>query len=635
VITVAIDVGGTFTDVTVVSQAGVHHWKQLSEHEDPAAGVRAALARVGLAEDLTVTHGSTVATNLIVQRRLPAVALVTTKGFRDVLEIGRLSRPAALQYDLLFRRPRPLVERHRRFEVRERITADGDVLEPLEVSDVDEVVTRIRDEGIAAVAVAFLHSYLRADHEEAVERRLHELPNLWVRRSSDVCNERNEFERTSTTVIHAALAPAIDRYLSEMPGPPLLYVMQSNGGLGTVAEARRRPATMALSGPTGGLAAGAAYARLTGAELVITADMGGTSFDVGLVVDGQAAVVHQIDIGGVPLQGTALDLRTIGSGGGSIAWVDDLGVLRVGPRSAGAMPGPACYGHGGTEPTVTDANVVLGIAPDHDALAGGVVLDRERAIAVLRPLAEALGLDVSGVAAGIRTIVNEQMAAAIREITVQRGVDPRECELLVFGGAGPAHGADIAESLAVRRVVVPRAAGVFSTLGFLLSDARVDEVQPTRLSLDDLDATSALHAAVQTVRQRLAASDLSARPATRVSFAADVRYVGQSHPLAVELPAVVVASDVKAAFSAAYEKSYGYVLDDVTVECVAVRGRLTCAVSDVSEEDLLRAPPQPAVERVGPAVVAEDGYTIWVPVGWQLRSTEIGFVIEDGGERDA
>ena len=560
---VGVDVGGTFTDLVAVVDGELVTAKVPSVRGSEARGIAAALRASGVGEVDVLAHGTTIATNALLERRGARTALVTTEGFRDVIEIGRQAR--ASLYDLAAHHPAPLVPRELRFTVRERMGPEG-VLLPLDEGSLSAVVEAVRVAGVEAVAVCLLFSFLHPEHERRVGEALRRaLPDTRVSLSVELLPEFREYERCSTTVANAYLAPALSAYLAEIEPPPL--VMQSSGGVVDVDTAAARPAACVLSGPAAGVAGAAFVADLAGARDVLTFDMGGTSTDVAAVLGGSAQVTAESVVGGVPIRFPMADIHTIGAGGGSIAWLDDGGAFRVGPRSAGASPGPACYGLGGEEPTVTDANLVLGRLQDGAVLGGEIRLDRSLAERAL----ERLGMDAPEAAEGVIRVVDANMAQALRVVSVERGIDPRGLALVAFGGAGPLHACSLAEEVGIERVLVPRASGVLSALGLAVADLRRDYV--------GWDAQVDL-------------------PGARVTRYVDARYPGQSHELTIE---------EGADFHAAHERRYGFRLEG---EPEIVTRRIVAAVSRPRPE-------LPAGERIeGPAVVELPGATCLVPAGW-------------------
>ena len=580
---VGVDVGGTFTDLVALVDGRLVTAKVPSTPDDQSEGVMAAFAAGEVEEPAAFAHGTTVATNALLERRGVKTALVTTKGFRDVIEIGRQDR--ADLYDLTARRPPPLVPRDLRFAVGGRMGPDGE-LAALDDGDVRAVVDAVRDAGAEAVAVCLLFSFLHPDHERAVGEALREaLPGLHVSLSSAVLPEFREFERFSTTTADAYLTPRLAAYLrrlasrAEEAGVPAPLVMQSAGGVVDVATASDGAAGFVLSGPAGGVVGAAYVARAGGYEDLLTFDMGGTSTDVAPVQGGEAGTTTEFEVAGVPITLPVVDLHTVSAGGGSIAWADEGGALRVGPQSAGAVPGPAAYARGGEEPTVTDANLFLGYLADGAELGGELVLGRDLAERALGRLGEQLGLDPLETAHGVVRVANAEMSRALRVISVERGLDPRDFALVAFGGAGGLHACALAEELGMRTVLVPRASGVLSALGLAISDVRRDYSRTLLGALDELDRDA--------VDEAFAALEARARddlgdPSLRRR--ADLRYRRQAFELTVE------ADDLDALaerFGAAHERRYGYRMDDEPVELVNLRLVGTVAVDkpELREDD--------------------------------------------------
>src|SRR5215468_10995683 len=490
---VGIDTGGTFTDFVLLEEGTgrVLTAKCASTPKDPAdafiTGLAEALARHGIAPaDLTgIYHGTTVATNAILEGKAARTGLITTAGFRDVIEIRRHVRGPGQIYDLAFRPPEPLVPRPLRLEVRERIDARGQVLVPLDPAEVRDRVRQLIDDGVRAIAVIFLHAYANGAHEAAVKALVtRDFPRCSVSISSEISPELREYERASTTVVNASLQPVVADYVAALDqrvrargirAP--LRLMQSNGGVMPAERAASRPVHLVVSGPVGGVVGGMAVARAAGFGRAITLDVGGTSCDICLV-EGAPRLVSQKEVAGNPIRVPMFDVHVIGAGGGSQAWLDDGGALRVGPRSAGAEPGPACYARGGTEPTVTDANLVLGRLDPEYFLGGAMPLDVASARrAIEAQVARPLGLSVEAAAAGILRVVNATMAENIKVVSVKRGFDPRNFALVAFGGAGPTHAGALMGELMVPAVLVPHEPGTLSALGLLTTDVRRDYVR--------------------------------------------------------------------------------------------------------------------------------------------------------------
>jgi len=559
-----VDVGGTFTDA-VLLDGGELRTAKVPTARNQEESVLAAAHAVGAGELERFTHGTTVATNALLERRGARTAFVTTAGFEHLLHLRRQTR--AHLYRPCAAHPEPLVPVERCVGVRERIGPEG-VLEPLDLASLPSI-------DADAIAVCLLFAFRDPAHEAAVAeelRRRH--PGAHVVASHEVSPEFREYERASTTAADAYLGPVASRYLSALATrceeenlpPPL--VMRSSGGVATVEEAAAHPSWILVSGPAGGVVGATLVAKRAGFENAISFDMGGTSTDVCLIAGGQAERATERLVGGLPVRLPTVDLHTVGAGGGSIAWRDAGGALRVGPRSAGAEPGPACYGCGGTEPTVTDANLLLGRLPDE--LPGGLVLDRA---AAGRALA---GLDPGDVV----EVVNAEMLRALRVVSVERGHDPRGFALVAFGGAGPLHACALAEELDIETVLVPGAAGVLSALGLVASDERRDRVRSI-------------------VRPLAEAGELP------LVGEADLRYAGQSFELTVPL-----GGDVAESFHAAHEERYGYADHDRPLELVAVR---TAEIRPGPEIELPRAEP---LRVTGPSVLPLDGATCWIPPGW-------------------
>ncbi len=585
---VGIDIGGTFTDFYVVEGERVETFKLPSTPDDPARaaleGLRALEGRYGISfQQLeALAHGTTVATNAMIQRRGARMALVATKGFCDVLELGRLARPPEALYNIQYEKPPELVPRHMIFEVDERVDTRGQVVRPLRDEEVARLADRLKAATVQSVSVALLFSFQNPSHEQRIRDGLARLlSGVPVYLSSEILPEIREFDRTSTTAISAYLGPLVvsylERMLAEMRGPKF-YLMQSNGGLTTLEMLRRRPATLIASGPAAGVVAAAAIGGAAGEANIISVDMGGTSCDVSLIRGGRPVVTTEMRIGKYPLKVPAIDIQSVGAGGGSVAWLDGARALRVGPQSAGAVPGPACYGRGGEQPTVTDANLAIGLLNPDNFAGGGIRLDRRRAErAIQMHVAGTLGMNVMVAAAGIRRIVNAGMAGAIRVVTVEKGYDPRDCVPMAFGGAGPAHAVDLAEELEIPRVIVPRYPGITCALGLILADVSHDYVQTLLADVDRLEP-AALNRRLQELEER-GRRGLSADgvPAERQGMAhsADLRYVGQGYHLNVPVAGGVLdrsaVEAIREAFHAAHELTYGFRNPGEPVEIVNIR----------------------------------------------------------------
>lgn len=572
---VGVDVGGTFTDVALYADGDLTTAKVPTTADQSVGvmdGIEKACASADVAPDAidTFSHAMTVSVNALLERAGAETALVTTEGFRDVLEIGRQDRPDL--YDLTAEKPDPLMPRRRRYGIEERATAEG-IETPVDPADARDLAEEIDAD---SVAVCLLHAYAHADNERRVAKVLREELDAPVSVSSEVLAEFREYERASTTVVDAYVRPAIDRYVGRLAqraadaGVPEPRIMQSNGGTATADTVRERAVTTTLSGPAAGVVGAEAVVADDDVGGLVTFDMGGTSSDVSLVRDGAIERTTSAEIDGIPIRTPMVDVNTVGAGGGSIAWVDAGGALRVGPRSAGADPGPACYGKGGDEPTVTDANVVLGYIGPETALGGELTLDVEAARDALARLADEAGLDGALAAArGVYRVANADMARAIRSVTVERGHDPREFGLVAFGGAGPMHAAALAESLDIGTVVVPRPSGVLSAVGLLAADEKHDAVRTHRtgLSAADSDAIEGIYADLEAEVRADAAGDPD------IERAADLRYAGQSFELTVSVGAFDPET-VEERFHAAHERTYGYRMDEA-VELVNLRASAT------------------------------------------------------------
>ena len=655
-----VDVGGTFTDFVYVEGGRTRIAKRPSTPSDPGQAIVEGLRELGWTPT-DVAHGSTVATNTLLTRTGAPTALITTRGFRDTLEIGRQARPDL--YALHPTRPEPLVGEDLRFEVSERIAADGEVVEPLNEDDVARVLDAIEASEVRSVAICFLFSFVNPAHE----RRAAELARergLAVSASHEVLPQHREYERTSTTVANAYLAPVMSRYLSRLErslseqaagGEAVgLRIMQSNGGSLSAAGAGEQAVRTVLSGPAGGVAGAFAAAVAAGHEQAITFDMGGTSADVSLC-PGRLLERTDLTIDGMPIRTPAVDLHTVGAGGGSIAWFDAGGALRVGPQSAGADPGPAAYGRG-ESPTVTDAHAVLGRLRPEQRLGGTIALDRARAEAALRTVAAPFGADPLRAAAALIDVVNANMARALRVISVERGHDPARFTLVAFGGAGPLHACDLADALGIPAALIPPSPGVLSASGMLSADVTRDAERGAHLVIPadggaDLAALSSIYEELREQASRAIAAD-GYREDVRIEYAADLRYRGQSHELTVGLAEHGSAEAIREAFQAAHEERFGFRDAARGVELVTARvkarapgheppPRADAGESALAEAEhevmwdkpratrfLHRAAVTDAAERiVGPAVITQVDATTLVPPGWAARPLESGALL--------
>jgi N-methylhydantoinase A/oxoprolinase/acetone carboxylase beta subunit len=608
-----VDVGGTFTDAVLIAGGTLHTAKAPTTPDDQSRGVMAAVERALAAAGVAVgevegfAHGMTVATNALLEGTVARTAFIATAGFTDIVALGRQARREL--YRLCAAHPPPLTPPERRFAAGERTGPRG-VLRPLD--GVDELIDAVAAAEPEAVAVCLLHSYRHPEHERAIGDALRDRLAVHVSLSHEVVGTFREFERAATTEVDAALSPLLGRYLRRLgdaareAGLPAPAIMQSSGGLAALQTAADHAALTVLSGPAGGAAAAALLAERCGEPDLLCFDMGGTSCDVCVVEGGRVRETTAREVGGRPLALPMVDIHTVGAGGGSIAWRDPGGALRVGPHSAGAEPGPACYGRGGTEPTVTDANLVLGHLSADAPLAGDVELDAGAAQRAVGRLAEALGLDLRACAEGIVRVANAEMVRALRVMTVERGVDPRRFALLAFGGAGPLHAAAIADELGMTRILVPRASGVLSALGLAAADRRAD-AQRTVLHQDEPD--------VEGLADEVRAT-LGGEPELEAAW--DLRYRGQSHELTVRGGE---RADLRERFEALHEERYGHRDPDGEVELVTVRvtGRLPAAPVRFGA---------PGGERVaGPAIMRLPEATLVVPEGWSGATDDTGTLI--------
>ncbi len=600
-----VDTGGTFTDAVVMDEetGDILIDKVSSTPSDPSISlhqvISQALHTVGTqAEGVTfLAHGTTVATNCIIEGKTVPCGLLTTHGFRDILEIARQIKPEP--YNLQFEKPRPLVPRQLCLEATERVDAEGRILVPLDQESVRQAARRFRQEGVEAVAICFLHSYLNPCHEKAAADILkQELPGTFLTMSSEVCPEFREYFRASTTIVNAAIAPIVSNYLERMEGrlkglsfAGHLCVMQSNGGICTSEVARRKPVHLVESGPAAGVIAAAYIGIVSGSPNVISLDIGGTTAKVGLIQDGTPKISNEFEVGakatgptshakatGYPIKSSVIDLVEIGAGGGSIGWVDSGGALRVGPHSAGAEPGPACYCRGGVLPTLTDANLVLGrIDPDY-FLGGKMKLSTVAALrAIEQKIAEPLNISVTAAALGVVEIANSNMIEALRLISVKRGFDPRDFALVAFGGAGPLHANALAAEFDLPKVIIPLSPGVSSALGLLLADTKhyFSRTYLHRLPEANLEELMDAFAEFESQGRQLLLQE--GIPSERQSFQReiDLRYAGQSFELKLAVPSGILTAAImdslSEAFHRAHEQAYGHSAPGEPVEIVNLR----------------------------------------------------------------
>ena len=646
--------GGTFTDAVLFDGAKLHAAKTPTSTGQESTAVMVAVEEVlegagaASAEVEAFAHGMTVGTNALLEERGARTALVATRGFADLLEIGRQGRPDL--YRLCAPKPAPLVEEELRFEASERIGPDG-VVEPLGVAEPARLTAQIRECGAEAVAICLLFSYLDPSHERRLAEHLRrELPGVHVSTSHEVLPRFREYERCSTTTIDAYLSPLLGRYLGRLgeaaaaTGLPPPQVMQSSGGLAAAAEAARSGAWSVLSGPAGGAVGAGLLARVSGEGNALGLDMGGTSCDVCVIEDGKVRRTDSRRIGGRVIQLPMVDVHTVGAGGGSVGWRDPGGALRVGPRSSGADPGPACYGRGGLAPTVTDANLLLGYLAADSRLAGGVDLDQDAARAAIAKLARSLGLGELESAEGIVRIANQEMVRALRVITVERGVDPRRFALLPFGGAGPMHAAAIATELEIETILCPRACGVLSALGLCASDRRRDTTRTVMLRGERLSGER-IAREVAALIERIG-GDL---PGARPEVAYEMRYRGQTFELTVPGPVDPEPADLLERFAAAHEERYGYRDPEGEVELVHIglgivvpgpRPRPSAALGSLSESvrsarfggqwlaaRVLRGEPPAGARAEGPAIFELPESTLVLAPGWRAEVDDSGTIV--------
>ena len=616
---IGVDVGGTFTDFVMVTDDGVQVHKEPTTRPQDRAVVD-GLDEIGAAAEAPVVHGTTTATNALLERLGSRTALLTTEGFADVLVIGRQNRPEL--YDLQPSRPAPLVPDDRRHEIPERLSAEGDVLRPLDEESVRRAAEMMAEQEVGSVAIVFLFSYRNPAHEKRAESILNEmLPDVPVTRSSALLPEYREYERTATTVVNAYVRPQVARYLDRLDdalGARTVRVMQSNGGTIGLDTAADEAARLALSGPAGGVVGALGVAQRsfeTNTPRLMTLDMGGTSADVALC-DGEVPRTTEHTIAGLPLRLPATDIHTVGSGGGSIAYVDPGGSLRVGPESAGAEPGPVCYGRGGTEPTVTDAHLLLGRLQAGRLLGGADTLDvaPDAAREAVADLGTSLDRSPEEAALGILRVANAKMERALRRVSVERGHDPRNYTLVPFGGAGPLHAAALAEALGMERVLVPPTPGVLSALGLLMADVVYDTARAvlTRADLltkDPSPLVEAAEAASEDVRTTLADHGTPT-----LALELDLRYVGQSYEISVPLAAPVTGEhviDAVRVFHDNHRERYGHADSEEPVEVVAlrVRGRVETPPPDLPREPKTDQPLDDAMLGTRPVWFDVDGPT--------------------------
>lgn len=653
---VSADIGGTFTDIVVEPSDGpVFVGKVETTSENPAGGVINGIKN--LVPDLSdvdfFVHGTTVGLNAFLERKGERVLLIATSGLGDAYTIARGNRHSL--YELRYEKPQQLVPRRDVHEVRGRLAWDGKVIEPLKRSDFDPIIEKVRSEGINAVAVCLVHAYAFPEHEiEAREILAAALPNVSISLSHEVAREWREYERASSAVMNAYVAPIVQRYLQSLQQELLqmgmdatVHVMQSSGGVATADSARRNPVFTLLSGPVGGTIAGTALSANTERPNLLCVDMGGTSFDLSLVIGGKANATLETELEGLPLLMSIVDIQTIGTGGGSIAWMEN-GAVRVGPQSAGSMPGPACYGRGGTAPTVTDANLFLGRLGSKSLLGGDMSLDEAAAQKAINSLAPQAGLQPVEFAEGILAISNAAMADAMRTVTVSQGVDPREFTLVAFGGAGPMAAAALAEELDIQEVLIPRFPGTFSAWGMLQTDLRHDFTQSFFRSAEvvSIEDLKSVYLGLESDGQATIAREGIADKNISFLRSADMRYTGQEYTINVTIPAATDIATTISDFHSAHDRRYGHSSPGARVEFVNLRvaafGALTKysqANSYESEESdpaigerkvvfdgvrhttpiLARDKFSSTFKALGPVIIEEQSATTVVPPDWQVE----------------
>ena len=676
---VGVDIGGTFTDLALydTDSGATHVHKVPSTPDEPGHALIIGIKELCRQADLApgdvdaVFHGTTVATNAVLQHRGATAGMITTKGFRDIVHIGRHQRPQnySIMQDIPWQ-TKPFVQRRHRKVVSERIVPpSGDVLVDLDEDEVRAATQELRSEGVTAVAVCFLFAYLNDAHEQrAAEIVRDEMPDAFVTTSAGIFPQFREFERFTTACMNAFVGPGIGTYLESLAGslrdenvPGKLHVMMSNGGVATARAAAEKPVTLLLSGPAAGILGGQWAGELSERQRLITFDMGGTSADIGIVTERGVAEASARDtwVAGYPLLVPMLDVHTIGAGGGSIAYVDEAGGFRVGPRSAGARPGPACYGFGGEEATITDANVALGrIDPDR-FLGGEIKLDRDLAHGAVERLADQLGVGLYEAAEGVITIANASMARAIRSRTIEKGHDPRDFTLVAFGGAGSLHAAEVADSLGVPEVLIPPYPGITSATGLLTSDLKYDQMRTVFMIEGSIDAerlNRELTELQADVKRRLLEDGIPDEDIA-VSGSLDCRYVGQGYELRVPLPELQFTDSALAEFHRMHEQEYQHAMHDpieiVNLRVTAIGARPKLGKPQLSPGDLtdallgegesvfrrngsLDAIPTRYLDRSrlplnktvpGPVVIFQRDTTVLVPPAWDAVAQESGNLI--------
>lgn len=675
---VAVDIGGTFTDAVIFDPARGHVFeaKSSTTPADFSVGVFDALdvSQIDLTGIDELIHGTTVVINAITQRSGVRTALVTTKGFRDALHIGRGNRPD--MYNLRFHKPEPLVPRRLRFEVNERMLVDGAEEIPLNLDDLDEVAEICRDESVDAIAICFLHSYAWPEHERETKARLRELlPQVSITCSSEICREWREYERTSTAVLNAYVQPILEGYLhnldttfDEQAVTDRRFVMLSNGGSATFGFAQEQPIQLVESGPAGGIAGALAIGKQIGETHIITLDVGGTTAKCSVIVDGEAAISQDYRMEwtpwspGYPLRIPVVDIVEIGAGGGSLVWFDDGGALRIGPQSAGADPGPACYGRGGTQPTITDAMILASVLDPASFLGGRLSVDPELSRQAFAPVAEQLGLSITETVSGVLRLFGQLTVEALKLVSVRRGYDPRDFTLIAYGGGGPIHAGHLARELGVKQLVIPQFPGTFSAWGMLNSKPRIDRSRTSVRS--HFTTTAAERAAIFDAMRIESEETLTAQgfaaEAIEHQQAIDCRYVGQEHTVRVPVVSDCEAeTDFAERFHILHRQLYTFDLETTGIELVNFRLTSEVAIDQIPVQFsgqacresngpptartvafadgetrttpiLQRSALSSGFEGVGPAIIEESSSTTVVLAGQQFLIDRIGNIVIAG-----
>ena len=659
---VGVEVGGTFTDLVAIDAAGaitIAKVPSVPEHPDEGAFNAIIESTVPVSGIDDLVHGSTIATNAVLERKGARIAFITTSGFRDILIMQRHNRSRV--YDLTYRKPQPVVRRRDSFEVTERILADGSVLVPLDAAAVErDLVPRLREGGYEAVAICLLNGYANPAHEEELQSIIaRNCQDIEIACSSTVTREFREYERASTTTLSAYVQPVINRYLerfekrlSQDGFAGRFSVMQSNGGRLPAEGMRRNAITSLLSGPAAGVTGAIRQAGRSGYRDLVTLDMGGTSTDVCLVTAGEPELTAEFSLDGLPVRTPIIDINTIGAGGGSIIWIDDGGMLRAGPVSAGADPGPACYGRGGTQPTVTDAHVIRGTLRPESFLGGRMAIDEDASREAFQPLADSLAMGLEDISDAAIRVANASIVRAMQIVSTERGKDPRDHALVAFGGAGPLHAAHVAADLGMTTVVVPPHAGVLSAYGLIASDYQQFSTVTRKMLLDDA-APGAIAEVYRDMKkratERFVLMGLGSRP--RISFFADMRFVGQAFEVAVPIdpPAGLTAGGLRTLFADEHHRVFMHGGDaSRPIEIVAFRLGVSAPLEDVpalkeepGDETVPFTPWRyhdqggwrdgmighrgamtPGAALAGPALIEDETATIAVPDGWFATSDE-------------